>query len=167
MDVILMIILIISFLTDLIQRKVLNIITFPSMIAGFIYHTFTNGWDGFLFCLSGFLLGFALLFIPFLMGGMGAGDVKLLAAVGALKGPTFVFYTFFFTALIGGVIALLILVRKKKIWSLLKQIVFSLMIRDKTVSISQMTATNQSVSFPYGIAIVLGTFCAYLWGGFL
>ena len=62
-----------------------------------------------LFSLFGLVLGTALFIIPYLMGGMGAGDIKLMGAVGAITGPKGVLLTALFSSIIGGVYALIVL----------------------------------------------------------
>ncbi|MBO8172213.1 MAG: prepilin peptidase [Bacillaceae bacterium] len=164
MDYILILVLIISFLTDLDARRILNIVTIPAMILGISYHLITAGWSGFVFSMEGLLLGLGLLLIPFLLGGMGAGDVKLLAAIGAIKGPAFVFQAFIFTAIIGGLISLILILRKYNLRELPRQIYVSLtFLRSENGSYKPSSSGR---SFPYGAAIVLGTFCTYFWGRF-
>ncbi|WP_147534436.1 A24 family peptidase [Bacillus marasmi] len=153
LNILLLIILVVSFVTDLKNRRILNIITFPTMAIGLTYHTITAGWAGFSFSGLGLLLGLGLLFIPYLLDGMGAGDVKLLAAIGALKGTAFVFGAFLFTAIIGGIIALMILIGKKELLSTLKRIIFFTKIK----TLSGLDRSEYHHAFPYGVAIVLGT----------
>ena len=85
---------------------------------------YTSGFEGFLFSGKGFLVGLGLLMIPYLLGGMGAGDVKLMAAIGALMGTSFVFYSFIYTALIGGLIALLLIFKKRGFMNSIKYFIF-------------------------------------------
>lgn len=153
LNTILLLILVVSFITDLKNRRILNIITFPTMAIGLTYHTITAGWAGLSFSGLGLLLGLGLLFIPYLLDGMGAGDVKLLAAIGALKGTAFVFGAFLFTAIIGGLIALIILLTKKELLTTLKRIFIFTKIR----TISGLDRSEYHHAFPYGVAIVLGT----------
>jgi len=102
-------ILIIAAITDFRSRIIPNWLTLPAIVGGLAYHTAVNGLSGFIFGLEGVLLGFALLISFFLAGGMGAGDVKLLGAVGSLLGPKGVFLVFLYTAIAGGIIALALL----------------------------------------------------------
>lgn len=169
-ETLLLIVLLICLVTDISSRKILNIVTMPAMLFGLIYYTVQSGFEGLWFSFSGFLVGLIVLIIPFLFGGMGAGDVKLMAAIGALMGTTFVFNTFIYTAFIGGAISLLILLRKMN----LKQVAIHMFMtffvfRGK---VSEVAATevengegNKKISFPYGIAIVFGALLAYIWGG--
>ncbi len=157
-------ILIISFITDISKRKIYNAVTFPAILLGFLYHLFLDGWNGLLFSIAGFLVGVSLLLIPFLLGGMGAGDVKLLAAIGAMKGTLFVFNAFLYTAVIGGVMGLFLLIYKKGIRGVFQKLLYAtVLIHSNAGSLKSMDKTD--LSFPYGVAIVLGGFVAYFWGG--
>ena len=113
-------------------------------------------------------MGFGLLLIPYMLGGMGAGDVKLMGAIGALMGTSFVLNAFVYIALIGGLISLFIISRHMGIVNFLKALIFSLIINKKDLgSILIDNKKKSKLSFPYGVAIVLGTFFQLLWGGFL
>jgi prepilin peptidase CpaA len=163
-------VLLISFITDIKKRKILNIVTIPAIIFGFIYYTTFEGWSGFLFSGKGFLIGLGLLIIPYLVGGMGAGDVKLMSAIGALMGTSFVFYSFIYTALIGGFIGLLLIFKSRGFMNSVKSLYFNItnivLFRSSLGSIIIQTDNKSSISFPYGVAIVLGTLCTLVWGGF-
>ena len=80
--------------TDLRSRRIPNWLTLPTAAAGLLFHTcFPSGW-GFVDSFSGLAIGFALLLVPFLAGGSGMGDVKLLAALGAWLGPQLMLVAF-------------------------------------------------------------------------
>lgn len=167
-EIVLFSVLLICLFTDIYNRRILNIVTIPAILFGLIYFTAQSGLNGLWFSFSGFILGLILLLIPFMFGGMGAGDVKLMAAIGALMGSTFVLYTFFFTAIIGGCISLIILLRRMGI----KQMAAHLFItftafRGNAKEMHATTEGKRNFSFPYGIAIVSGTLLAYIWGGYL
>ena len=73
--------------TDFRSRRIPNVLTFGSSAAAVLFLGITSGWAGVVSSLEGWAVG-CLLFLPwFLLGGMGAGDVKLLAALGAWAGP--------------------------------------------------------------------------------
>jgi prepilin peptidase CpaA len=103
-------VLVISAATDLRSQKIPNIITLPAALAALAYHTEINGFEGFLFSVTGLAAGIALLILPYLMGGMGAGDVKLMGVVGAFIGPKQMFYAFLIITIIGGIYSLLLMV---------------------------------------------------------
>jgi prepilin peptidase CpaA len=162
--------LLISLVTDIRNRRILNIVTLPSVLFSFVYYIITSGIDGFLFSGKGFLVGLGLLIIPYILGGMGAGDVKLMAAIGALMGTSFVFYSFIYTALIGGVIGLFLIIKTRGFMNSIKDFSYKftniVFFKSNLGSMIIPSNTKNSISFPYGVAIVLGTLCTLVWGGF-
>jgi prepilin peptidase CpaA len=164
---ILYIALIISLITDIKNRKILNIVTIPTIFFGIIYFSITQGWNGFLFSILGFFVGLGVLIIPFLLGGMGAGDVKLMGAIGALMGTSFVFYAFIYAALIGGVISLLLIIKSKGLRNSFKLVIYNFIFFKRSFISKFINKDKEnSIAFPYGVPIVLGTLCSLLWGGF-
>lgn len=147
-------ILTICVVTDVRSRKIYNKVIFPSLIFAVAVNVFMYGLSGITTTVIGFSLGIAILFIPFYLGGMGAGDVKLLAFIGALKGTSFVFTTAIYMALVGGVIALAILLFRKG-WA--KNTYYYLVGKKFGVSIP-LTFDKQALkaTYPYGVAISLG-----------
>ena len=153
-NAILVIVLAVSLYTDLKQRKILNSITVPAAAAGLLYNCAAGGLAGAKLSLGGLLAGFALLLIPFLMGGIGAGDVKLLAAVGAIKGPAFVINAGLCSALAGGILALMLLLYRGIFLEVLKNTAWGLV----TLKGTFLTRGNMmGGAFPYGVAIFAGT----------
>src|SRR5690242_14118076 len=88
--------------TDLRARRIPNAITLSAAMLGLSLNTALRGPDGLALSLEGAGLALAALLPLFALRGMGAGDVKLMAAIGALKGPEFLIYTFAWAALFGG-----------------------------------------------------------------
>ncbi|MBW2566077.1 MAG: prepilin peptidase [Deltaproteobacteria bacterium] len=152
--------LLIAAVYDLRFQKIPNLLTYPTMGIAGVYHFVTNGWGGLLFSAGGLAIGIALLVLPYLMGGMGAGDAKLMGAAGAAIGPKGVFAAFLFTAVIGGVYALILLVISRQ---------YSKGLITRHVStLKTFAVTRQFIPIPaaeddkkpklcYGIAIALGT----------
>ena len=95
--------------TDVRSSRVPNVITFSLALVGLGFHTLSESGNGLLFSAEGVGLGFTLLIGFYVYGGMGAGDVKLLAAVGAIVGPLNVFMGFLFASLLGGLYAVAIM----------------------------------------------------------
>jgi prepilin peptidase CpaA len=92
--------------TDVRTRRIPNLLTFGAAALGLVAHSAFSGFDGFLTGAAGWLAG-AGLFLPFfLLGGMGAGDVKLLAALGAWLGPRDAFWLAVYASLAGGAMAI-------------------------------------------------------------
>ena len=96
----------ISAITDLYSRRIPNPVIVAGFIAGVALNTWLGGWGGLLHSLSGFGLAI-LIYVPlFILRAMGGGDVKLMAAAGAIVGPSDWFTLFIFASLAGGAIAL-------------------------------------------------------------
>ncbi len=72
--------------TDFRQFKVYNLLTFPLFFGGLAYGVINGGLSGLGFAFAGAFTGFGILLIPYLMGGLGAGDVKFVMAVGTWIG---------------------------------------------------------------------------------
>lgn len=93
---------------DVRTRRIPNLLTFGGAAAGIVYHLWLQGAAGLAQGAGGWALGIALFLPMFLMRGMGAGDVKLLGAVGAWLGPEGVLWGCLYSVLAGGVMALVI-----------------------------------------------------------
>src|SRR5690349_15418627 len=79
-------VLLVAGVTDLRSSKIPNWLTLSTMVAGLLGHSLLNGLPGLLFSAKGLGLGLAMFLLLYIIGGMGAGDVKLLAAVGSFIG---------------------------------------------------------------------------------
>ncbi len=86
--------------TDIWKFKVYNVLTLPLLVSGLLYHAFRAELAD---SLLGVLFGFAALIVLYIIGGMGAGDVKLMAGVGAWLGMPLTFYVFIASSLAAGV----------------------------------------------------------------
>ena len=95
--------------TDLWKFKVYNALTFPLIVSGPIASALLGGPEGLKASLLGAALGFGILAVFFAMGGVGAGDVKLLTAIGAWLGPYLTAQVFVASALAGGLYAVTLL----------------------------------------------------------
>jgi prepilin peptidase CpaA len=101
-------ILFVAVAIDLRTQRIPNLLTFPAVALTLIYYSITNGLNGFLFSAIGLLAGISLLIVPYLLGGMGAGDAKLMGVVGGVLGAKAVFYAFLFSAIVGGIYAIIL-----------------------------------------------------------
>ena len=95
----------ISSVFDVKSRRIPNFITFPSMLFGLLLHLGLGGWRQMLTALAGGLICGLVFLIFYIAGGMGAGDVKLMMAVGCIAGLPNVAYLLVLTAISGGVMA--------------------------------------------------------------
>jgi Flp pilus assembly protein protease CpaA len=101
--------------TDVTRFKVHNLLTLPLLVFGLAYHGFVGGPPALVQSLLGALLGFGVLVGFYLLGGVGAGDVKLLAAIGAWLGLPLTFYVFIASSLAAGVYALVLVVMHRRL----------------------------------------------------
>ena len=95
-------------MTDIRTRRIPNVLTFGATIAALVFHGSTAGTSGLATSVGGWMVGAALFLPVFALRGMGAGDVKLLAAVGAWLGPLPVAWVALVTAIAGGAVALVV-----------------------------------------------------------
>ena len=100
MIIALMLVLAIAIWTDLRSGLLPNRLTFSAMGFAFLAHGWMGGLQGMIFSLAGLGTGFGLFILFYISGGMAAGDVKLMAAVGAMVGP--------YGALVSGILAILV-----------------------------------------------------------
>jgi len=92
--------------TDLRSRRIPNVLTFGAAVAALVYAGATGGWAGLGSATLGWLIGALAFIVPFALGGLGGGDVKLLAAIGAWLGPAGAFWVALYAGVAGGVMAL-------------------------------------------------------------
>src|SRR3989338_1412760 len=147
--------------TDLVTGKIYNVVTFSIIGFGFLYHSlFVNG-AGVFFPSMGIVLGCALFFPFFALGGMGAGDVKLLMAIGALKGWTFVLSTALYSLLAGGILSIVLLIyngRFLKTMKLIWRLLWSLFVPHMKVEIPEL---KDCLMAPFGVPILCGVILTY------
>jgi prepilin peptidase CpaA len=165
-------VLVVAAVIDGWKLKVPNWITFPLVVGGWVYGTACFGWQGLLWSLLGTAIGLGLLLPAYAIGGMGAGDVKLLAGVGAWVGASVTLYAFCVSAIFGGIIAVaMVLVGRNwrhhlhQFWFLLSEIAI---VRDPGTLATQAAERKSSMMLlPYGIPIALGTISYFAWSGML
>lgn len=110
--------------TDLKMRKVPNWLTLPLMALGLFLAALYGGWSGFLISLACAVGALGLFSLPFGLGWLGGGDVKLLSALGALFGWPGLLWLTLYSALAGGVLAFILviyrLMRARALWGQLR-----------------------------------------------
>jgi len=97
---------------DVKTRRIPNILTFGTALCAGLLHIWTEGGPGLGLSVAGWFVGVAIFFPFFALGGMGAGDVKLVGAIGACLGPTGALYVALGAALAGGAVAVLVTLRR-------------------------------------------------------
>ena len=153
---------------DLRTYRIPNYLTLGATLAGLLYQAAFHGFSGVGSGLLGLALGFFLMFPFYLLGGMGAGDVKALAALGVWLGPGLTLMLFFYMAIAGGFMALGVLIYKGILWAKIRQgwsyLVSWILFRP--VGLSPGAAPEAEVKgLPYGVAIALGMVALFWRGG--
>ena len=156
---------------DLKERKIPNKVTFTGILIGILFNSVTGGWNGLMQVILGLFAGLAIFFLPFMMGGMGAGDVKLMGAIGALMGWKFTLMTALYSAIVGGIMVLTHLLYTGKLRETFKKMLYALInmlllfaIRlgyNETVykaheKFSKNGQDYKKIYIPYGVAIAGG-----------
>jgi len=98
-----------SVIEDIRRMKIPNLVTLPTILLALTIHALSGGFEGFLFSTGGLITGMAFFIVPYIMGGMGAGDVKLMGAAGAILGPKGVCVASIMVYATGGVYGLVVL----------------------------------------------------------
>ncbi len=149
----------IAVFTDLSRHKIPNWLTFPAMACGLMTNLFLYGLNGLFFSFGGLALGMVLFFVPYSIGGMGAGDVKLMGAIGSFLGAKNVFWACLFSCIFGGLYGIILLILKGKAksyftryWLILK----TLLITGKILYVPP-APSERTQKISYGVPIALGT----------
>jgi prepilin peptidase CpaA len=157
------------------QLKVPNWLTFPMIVSGWAYSLLLSpyaGWEGLVYSLIGTVVGLLLLLPAYAIGGMGAGDVKLNAGIGAWVWGTTTFYAFAVSAVVGGIIAIGMVVLQKKwdkhhgqFWMIWNEIL-TVKNPEKLAEIAAERKPRMML-LPYGIPMAIGTIAYFAWSGML
>lgn len=154
------------------QLRVPNWITFPMILSGLLYHGWTGGWTGLEAALVGTAVGLLCLLPLYSIGGMGAGDVKLMAGIGAWLGASVTFAAFVVSTVVGAVMAIAMVVRRKSFakhyanfWLILSE--FSQFKNPRELSQIAAERKPQMLLLPYGIPICIGSIAYFLYTGLI
>lgn len=153
-------VLLIATFTDVKFRRIPNVLTFSTMLVALLVYTLMSGWSGMLFSLKGLACGFGVLLLPYLLGGMGAGDVKLMASVGAVLGAADTLIAFLVIALLGGVVSVAALILRGELLGELKRLwnAFCGMFGGLGIAALRVDRpTLEREGLPYGAVIAVGT----------
>ena len=143
---------------DVRYRRIPNAFVLATLISGLIVNTIYGGWNGMSGSLGGCAVAFILMFALHIFGAMGAGDVKLFAAVGSLIGTHLVLPTFLVVILTGGALALLLMLHTGAVRATMQRV---LMILVGLLPGWQMprfaVPADRKHTIPYGVAITFGS----------
>lgn len=164
--------LIVAAVIDGFELKVPNWITYPFIVSGWVYSFALFGWEGLGWSLVGTVVGLLLLLPPYAIGGMGAGDVKLLAGIGAWISVSHTVNAYCVSAIVGAVCAVLMVIVRNawkkhsdQFWMILNEI---LAVKNPE-KLSEIAAERKPrmLLLPYGIPIAIGTIGYFVWAGML
>ena len=162
--------------TDLARGKIYNWCTLTGMVCGLLVNFTVGGlYDGGPLGMNlagsaiGMLVVLAVFAWPYVRGGIAAGDVKMMLAVGAIGGAHgfYVVYALFYSALIGALMAVLALIWRGKLWEGLKGAVrFTFTTGRANAAVEgdcegPQQPSASSVTIPYGFAIAIGSIIAW------
>jgi len=161
----------IAIITDLRWRRIPNTLTFPALAAAIVVRFAFQGWVGLGLALAGALAAPLLLLVVHLGRGIGMGDLKLAAAVGAFFGPVAAVIAMLASAILGGIIAMAFLMQRGQLLAdffglFLNGIPFRK--GKKLQDPSAAAAAPVAITMPYGVAIGIGsltTLAGYAWLG--
>lgn len=156
------IVLAIATFTDLRSRRIPNWLVLPFLLAGIVVSTWLQGWHGLGQSFAGLGVGILIYGILFWMGGMGAGDVKLCAAIGAWIGPSQLLIALVITAMVGGVMALAWAISAGFVKELFTGAGTLLFATKDSAERSSLSLSNPlKRKMPYAPAIAIGTLISF------
>jgi prepilin peptidase CpaA len=152
----------IAALWDFKTRKIPNLLTYTMMLFGIMYHGLNSGLAGLGFSAMGLIVGTSTFLVPYIMGGMGAGDAKLMGGVGAFLGSTGVLIAAVLSILSGLVYGIVLLLIHRKYgrsfltrsWITLKTFIYT----RQWVPVPAGKEEKQPV-LCYAVPIAIGTLC--------
>jgi prepilin peptidase CpaA len=150
---------------DLRTRRIPNWLTVGAAAAGLVFHAATGGMSGLERSAGGWAVGATLLIVPYALGGMGGGDVKLVGALGAWLGPGDTFWLAMYTGMAGAIAAVVVGAREGYLRQALKN-VWLLLVHWRVNGlrpVPEMTLeTSRGPRLAYAVPILAGT-AVVLW----
>ena len=153
---------IVAAVIDIRTRRIPNLLTATMAIAGVMLAAMGVSGMSVAASLVGLAVGFALMMPGHLLGATGAGDVKLMAAMGAIVGPAIVISAFLYSAIAGGLLAIVIAIRRRRLSGTLAGT--RRMIAAPSGARQEIQSATAASRFAYGPAIAVGSIVAVLVG---
>ncbi|MBI4470193.1 MAG: prepilin peptidase [Acidobacteria bacterium] len=141
---------------DLKVRRIPNWLNVAIVLSGLVLHSATAGGRGIVFSLFGMVAGAGLLFLPYVLGGMGAGDLKLMAAIGAVVGAKGILAVFVISAMFGGALAIAALLLRDRVAHSSNRFLRMILGTFPSAQTPRFRLPGQRVMVPYGVAISCG-----------
>lgn len=144
--------------TDVRVGRIYNAVTVPGAALGLILNLAERGPEGLIHSLLGLAVGFAAFLLSAVCGRMlGGGDIKLLMAIGAIQGPTFLLWTMLYMALAGGVLAIVVSVVRGDFLASLRRLWTGVSLRVAAKVPMDIADAKPRARLPYAIPIALGS----------
>ena len=163
MEAVLLILLIAAAVLDVRYRRIPNWLTVGGAVAGIVLNSAIGRPEaGAVFALEGMALGFGVYLLLYLLHAMGAGDVKLMGAVGALTGPSNWLGIFVLSAIAGGIMGLFLVILRGRLKSTFWNMGFIVgeMARGRAAYVDKAeldVRSPKSLGMPHGAVIAIGT----------
>lgn len=151
--------LVVATVIDLHSRRIPNWLTVNLSMVGLANSLWVKGWSGLGEHIVALLIGLIIFFVFYLLNIFGAGDAKMMAALGAIMGIPFIIYASFIVVFVGGIISFILLMKKRglpEIWLIL--LAFLKALFSKNVQEFRGWVNDASKNtFPFSIAITIGS----------
>lgn len=165
------VILIVAAYIDGKELRVPNWITYPMVFSGLIYCTWMSGWSGLGAGILGMFVGLACLLPLYSVGGMGAGDVKLMAGVGAWLGWKTTVFAFAVSTVVGAIMAVIMVLYRGNIMkhTINVMVIWNEWKTEKVSDLSKIAAERKPTMMllPYGIPICIGSIAYFFYEGMI
>ncbi|MEP6921525.1 MAG: A24 family peptidase [bacterium] len=143
---------------DVRYRRIPNAFVLATLVSGVTINAVFGGFEGLVTSLGGCALAFGLMFMLHIFGAMGAGDVKLFAAIGAVTGIHLVLPTFIIVVLTGGLLAMVSIIRAGVLMSTMHRVLQILVGMLPGWDMPRFAVpADRTHTVPYGVAITLGS----------
>jgi len=154
--VVLGVVLVAAAVTDVRCGKILNVVTYPAIVAGFAVGALLGGADGAVTAALGFAAGFGPMLVCWLIGGIGGGDAKLMGAVGALTSWSLVIAAMMLGFAVAALMAVAVMIRRRVVVQTLKRIGLTLGLALTPGIKARWQEGPESLKIPFGVALCVG-----------
>jgi len=141
---------------DLRERRIPNRLNLAGLVVGMTLQTVMGGVQGFFFGVSGFLVGFAILFLPFAAGMVGGGDVKFVAAAGTFLGWRLLLTGLGIGVVVGGLVGAASLIKRRRFRTAMRGLAADLVCLSSGVRPTTLKSSEAVETVPYGVLLAMG-----------
>lgn len=147
---------------DVRYRRIPNKLVLTILLGGIVVNAYFGAWHGLASSFGGAAIAFGIMFLFHLFGTMGAGDVKLFAAIGAVLGSSLVLPTFLIVALTGGILAVFKMVYTRRAMATMQGVVHFFIGLLPGQSVPRLNVpVDPTYTLPYAVPICLGSVLSF------